>query len=163
MKIYAQKEDVRSLVLREDVGVIPDYDRLILVPFGDKTQFIDEQSLLWVDVYPNEKRTNMDYKIERVGDVVDGNFILYCNSLTNNTKSLYYSYGDKIYQVKVDLDNDTLTVIVPFNKYLPINENTKVWLTKPTNAESSTNLVKLISKERLGKSNRFVFQRVNND
>lgn len=163
IKIYAQTEDVRSLVLREVVGVIPDYDRLILVPYGENTQFIDEQSLLWVAVEPNEKRSNMDYKIERVGDVIDGNFILYCNSLTNNTKSLYYNYGDKIYQVKVDLDIDTLTAQVPYNKYLPITKDTKVWLTKPTSSQSTTNLVTLISKEKLPKSIRFIFKKVEND
>ena len=158
IKIYAQTEDVRSLVLREDVGFIPDYDRLILVPYGENTQFIDEQSLLWIDVEPNAKRNNMDYKIERVGDVIDGNFILYCNSLTSNTKSLYYNYGNKIYQVKVDFDKDTLTAIVPFNKYLPIDKNTKVWYTKPTNAESTIHLIQLVSKERLAKSYRFTFK-----
>ena len=163
IKIYAQTEDVKSLVLREDVGVIPDYDRLILVPLGENTQFIDEQSLLWVCVEPNDKRSNMDYKIERVGDIIDNNFILYCNSLTNNTKSLYYEYNNKIYQAKVDFDNDTLTAIVPFNKYLPITKDTKVWLTKPSNSQSTNNLVKLISKERLPKSYRLVFQKVNND
>lgn len=163
IKIYAQTENVRSLVLREVVGVIPDYDRLILVPYGENTQFIDEQSLLWVAVEPNEKRSNMDYKIERVGDVVDGNLILYCNSLTSNTKSLYYNYGDKIYQVKVDLDTDTLTAQVPYNKYLPITKDTKVWLTKPTSSQSKTNLVTLISKEKLPKSIRLIFKKVEND
>ena len=60
----------KSLVLREDVGFVPDYDRLILVPYGEKTQFIDEQSLLWISVEPNANKSNMDYKIERVGDVL---------------------------------------------------------------------------------------------
>ena len=160
IKIYAQTEDVKSLVLREDVGYIPDYDRLILVPLGEKTQYIDEQSLLWVSVEPNAKKSNMDYKIERVGDIIDNNFILYCNSLTPNTKSLYYSNEGTIYQVKVDFDSDTLMAIVPNNKYLPITTSTKVWLTKPTNTESTTNLIRLISKERLVKSNRLTFQRV---
>lgn len=158
IEIYVQTEDVRSLVLRENVGIIPDYDRLILVPYGENTQFIDEQSLLWVNVEPNAKQSNMDYKIERVGDVIDGNFILYCNSLTSNTKPLYYEYKGKIYQVKVDFDKDTLTAIVPFNKYLPIYKDTKVWFTKPTNTESTTNLIKLVGKERLDKSYRFTFK-----
>ena len=160
IKIYAQTEDVKSLVLREDVGYVPDYDRLILVPLGEKTQYIDEQSLLWVSVEPNAKKSNMDYKIERVGDIIDNNFILYCNSLTPNTKSLYYENNGTIYQVKVDLDNDSLVAIVPNNKYLPITTSTKVWLTKPTNDESTTNLIRLVSKERLFKSNRLTFQRV---
>lgn len=160
IKIYAQVEDVKSLVLREDVGFVPDYDRLILVPLGEDTQFIDEQSLLWVSVEPNSKHSNMDYKIERVGDVVDNNFILYCNSLTNNTKSLYYKYGSKIYQIKVDFDKDTLTAIVPFNKYLPITKDTKVWLTKPTNEQTTTNLIRLIKDEKLEKSRKLTFEKV---
>lgn len=162
IKIYAQTEDVKSLILREDVGYVKDYDRLILVPYGEKTQFIDEQSLLWVNVEPNENKSNMDYKIERLGDIIDGNFILYCNHLTNNTKSLYYECGGKIYQTKLEFDKDTLTAIVPLNKYLPINNNTKVWLTKPTNIDSTTNLVMLSSKEKTEKSYKLIFKKVNN-
>ena len=157
-KIYAQIEDVKSLVLRDNVGFIPDYDRLILVPYGEKTQFIDEQSLLWISVEPNANKSNMDYKIERIGDVIDGNFILYCNSLTPNTKSLYYERSGKIYQIKVDLNE--LVAMVPFNKYLPIDSKTKIWLTKPTNAETTKNLVQLVSKERLEKSYKFTFVKV---
>lgn len=158
IKVYAQVEDVKSLVLREDVGFVPDYDRLILVPYGEKTQFIDEQSLLWISVEPNAVKSNMDYKIERVGDVIDGNFILYCNSLTPNTKSIYYEKNGKIYQVKVDLNKNV--VMLPLNKYLPIDTNTKVWLKKPENAESTDGLVKLVSKQRLEKSYKLTFAKV---
>ena len=158
IKVYAQVEDVKSLVLREDVGFVPDYDRLILVPYGEKTQFIDEQSLLWISVEPNANKSNMDYKIERVGDVIDGNFILYCNSLTPNTKPLYYERNGTIYQVKVDLNN--MVAIFPLNKYFPIDDTTKVWLTKPSSVETTTNLVRLVSKQRLEKSYKLTFAKV---
>ena len=158
IKIYAQVEDVKSLVLREDVGFVPDYDRLILVPYGEKTQFIDEQSLLWISVEPNANKSNMDYKIERVGDVIDGNFILYCNSLTPNTKPLYYERKGTIYQVKVDLND--MVAMLPLNKYLPIDSTTKIWLTKPSSVETTTNLVRLVSKQRLEKSYKLTFAKV---
>ena len=160
IKVYAQVEDVKSLVLREDVGFVPDYDRLILVPYGEKTQFIDEQSLLWISVEPNANKSNMDYKIERVGDVIDGNFILYCNSLTPNTKSLYYERNGTIYQVKIDLDNTNMMAMLPLNKYLPIDSTTKIWFTKPSSVETTTNLVRLVSKQRLEKSYKLTFAKV---
>jgi hypothetical protein len=160
IQIYAQIEDVKSLVLREDVGFVPDYDRVILVPYGEKTQFIDEQSLLWISVEPNASKSNMDYKIERVGDVIDGNIILYCNSLTPNTKSLYYEKKGKIYQVKVDFDSTSLVAILPLNKYLPIDNKTKVWYTKPTSAETTKNLIRLANKQRLEKSYKLTFKKV---
>lgn len=158
IKVYAQVEDVKSLVLREDVGFVPDYDRLILVPYGEKTQFIDEQSLLWIDTEPNANKSNMDYKIERVGDVIDGNFILYCNSLTPNTKPIYYEYNGKIYQSKLDIDG--LFAILPLNKYLPIDKNSKIWFTKPESSDSKKNLVRLTNKERLEKSYKLTFEKV---
>jgi hypothetical protein len=157
---YAQIEDVKSLVLREDVGFVTDYDRVILVPYGEKTQFIDEQSLLWISVEPNTNKSNMDYKIERVGDVIDGNIILYCNSLTPNTKSLYYEKKGKIYQVKVDFDSTSLVAILPLNKYLPIDNKTKIWYTKPTSAETTKNLIRLANKQRLEKSYKLTFKKV---
>ena len=160
IEIHAQIDDVKSLVLREDVGFVPDYDRLILVPYGEKTQFIDEQSLLWISVEPNASKSNMDYKIERVGDVIDGNFILYCNSLTPNTKSLYYERNGKVYQVKIDLDNSNMVAMLPLNKYLPIDENTKIWFTKPSSVGTTTNLVRLVGKQRLEKSYKLTFAKV---
>lgn len=160
IRVYAQIEDVKSLVVRNDIGFIPSYDRLILVPYGEKTRFIDEQSLLWIDVEPNTNRSNSDYKIERVGDVVDGIFILYCNSTTPNTKPLYYEKNNKVYQVKVDFDSSKLVAIVPINKYLPITNKTKIWTTKPTSVNVTTNLIKLTKKENLGKSYRFTFKKV---
>jgi hypothetical protein len=102
----------------------------------------------------------MDYKIERKGDAIDGLFTLYCNSLTTDTKPLYYEQNGLIYKVKVDLDSDSLTAIIPFDKYLPINETTKIWLTKPTDAESTTNLIKLIKKEELPKGTKLTFAKV---
>lgn len=159
-KIYAQIEDVKSLVLREDVGYIPNYERLVLVPYGEKTQFIDEQTLLWVNVEPNSNYSNSDYKIERVGDVIDGNFILYCNSKTPNTKPIYYERNGQIYQVKVEFDNSSLVAILPLNKYFPITVDTKIWLTKPTSIESTKNLVKLVGKQKLEKSYKFIFKKV---
>lgn len=163
IQIYAQTENVEGVVLREEVGLTTTYDRLILVPFGEKTQFIDKQSLLWIDTQPNIKRSNMDYKIEEIGDIVEGNFILYCNSLTNNTKSLYYEYGGKIYQTKVDFEKESLTATIPFNKYLPITKESKIWLTKPINSQTTTNLITLIDKIPFAKSYKLVFQKVNND
>ena len=160
IKVYAQIEDVKSLVLREDVGFVPDYDRLILVPYGEKTQFIDEQSLLWISVEPNENKSNMDYKIERVGDVIDGNFILYCNSLTPNTKSLYYEKNGTIYQVKVDFDSSKLVAFLPLNKYLPIDKTSKIWYNKPTSVETTKTLIRLVSKQRLEKSYKLTFKKV---
>lgn len=157
--INAQTEDIKSLFLKEDIGYVPDYDRLILIPYGEESQFVDEQTLLWVNVEPNAEMSNMDYKIERVGDVIDGNFIIYCNATTPNTKPLYYAYNNTIYQVKVDFNN--LIAIVPLNKYLPITKETKVWLTKPDSLDSEKNLIQLISKERLSKSYKLTFQKVN--
>lgn len=160
IKIYAQIEDVRSLVLREDVGVVPDYDRLITVPYGEKSRYLDEQSLLWVNVEPNKANTNSDYKIERVGDVIDGNFILYCNAMSTNSKPLYYERNGKIYQVKVDFDTENLQASVPFNKYVPITAVTKVWTTKPSDINSTKNMLKLTSKKQLDKCYIFTFEKV---
>lgn len=160
IKVYAQTEDVRSAVMRDDAGIIENYDRLILVPYGGKTQFIDEQTLLWVAVEPNAKKTNSDYKIERVGDVIDGSFILYCNSLTANTKSLYYERNFSIYQIKVDFDSSNLVAFLPLNKYLPVTNKTKVWTTKPSSIDSTTNLIRLVRKDRLAKSYKLTFEKV---
>jgi hypothetical protein len=160
IELYVQTEDIKSLVMRGGFGVVNDYDRYILVPIGENTRYINEQSLLWVDVEPNTDFTNMDYKIERKGDAIDGLFTLYCNSLTTDTKSLYYEQDGLIYKVKVDLDSDSLTAIIPFDKYLPITETTKIWLTKPTDAESTTNIIKLIKKEELPKGTKLTFAKV---
>ena len=158
IKVYAQIEDVKSLYLKEDVGFLPDFDRAVLVPYGERTQFIDEQTLLWINAIPNESKSNSDYKIERIGDIIDGNFILYCNSLTPKTTPIYYERGGIIYQTKMELNG--LVGDIPLNKYLPVGYSTKFWLTKPKSVETTTNLIRLISKERLESSYRLTFERV---
>lgn len=159
IKIFALKEDVTSIISRNNVGIDIDYDRIILVPIGGITQFFDEQAKLWVDVEPNNEGSNEDYKVERLGDIVDGNRVVYLNSLTQNFKALYYLHQNgKIYKVKVDYDE--LVALVPFNKYLPITSETKVWLTKPTNENSTTNLIRLVSKEKKEKGYKLTFEKV---
>ena len=160
IKIHAQIDDVKSLILREQEGIIKDYDRIILVPYGEKTQYIDEQTLLWINIEPNLSYNNSDYKIERVGDIVNGNFVLYCNSLTANTKSIYYERNKKIYQIKIDFDNRNMVAFLPLNKYFPVSSTTKIWVTKPSSIENNTNLIKLIKKERCEKSYKLTFEKV---
>mgnify|MGYP003302971728 CR=1 FL=1 len=158
--VYAQTEDVKAYVLRDDVGYVPNYDRYVLVPYGEQSQYIDESSLLWIGVLPNQNKSNSNYKIERVGDVIDGNFILYCNSLTPNTKPIYYEHNGKIYQVKVDYDAKNLVAFTPSNKYLPITNTTKIWTTKPTNVETTKNLLRLIGKQKVGSTLKLKFEKV---
>lgn len=156
IKIYVQKQDVKSLVTRDDVGIIPDYDRVILVPYGDMSKYINEEALLWVDVEPNGQ--NMDYQIKRVGDVIDGNFTLFCNSLTKNTTPLYYSIDNRIIKTKVDMKD--LVAIVPFNQYLPINKDSKLWLVCPEDINSTVGQIRLVKKTKLKKAYQLVFERL---
>lgn len=159
IKINAQKNGVTSVVSRETFGIVPQYDRLISVPYGNKSKYINEQTLLWVDTTPNENYSNMDYKIERKGDIVNGEFILFCNSTTENTKSIYYeNRNGKIYQVKLNLQN--MVAIVPSDKWLPITRETKIWLTQPKDNTTTTNLVKVDKIEKLSNCTKFTFKRV---
>lgn len=155
---YAQLEEIGSTVTRENVGILPDYDRVILMPFGSSIQFINEQSLIWVNVEPNEGYSNANYKVERVGDIIQRIITLYCKSLTPNTKSLYYERNGKIYHVKVDYSN--LVAWIPFNMYLPIDKETNVWETKPTSTDSTNNKIKLSSKRKLNNGYKLVFTKV---
>ena len=79
---------------------------------------------------------------------------------TYATKSLYYEKEGKVYQVKVDFDNTNLVAILPLNKYFPIDSDTKIWITKPSSAKTATNLLRLIKKEKLAKSYKFTFEKV---
>lgn len=157
IKIKAQVEDRSSYAERDDVGMYQKYDIQVNVPYNGQAQFIDEQTLLWIDVEPNENRSNNDYIIGRVGKVNNGNLSLYCNSTTANYKSIYYLYNDKVYQMKVDFNSSTLVALVPFNKYFPVTETTKVWTTKPSSIDSTKNLIQLSKKEKFGKVYKYTF------
>jgi hypothetical protein len=73
-------------------------------------------------------------------------------------KSLYYEKNGSIYQVK--LDREGLEALLPFNKYLPIDAKTKVWLTKPASNGITKDLVRLVRKQKLEKSYKLFFERV---
>lgn len=157
-EVYAQVGDVSSFIVKGEEGIVKDYDRLIIVPCGEKTQYINEQTRIWVDSIPNESQNNMDYEIKRLGDIADNNIPIYLSSLTQNYKPLYYALNGSILRVKVQLDN--LVAQVPFNQYLPINKATKVWLTRPTSLEDITNLITLTKKEKVNNKYRLYFERV---
>lgn len=158
--IDAQVGDKLSYVLRDVYGTILDYDRKIVVPFGGNVKFINEQSVLWIDTVPNAERSNMDYKIERCGDVVNGNLTLYCKSLIGNIGILYYEYKNKIYETKIDFNLDLMSAIIPLNKYLPITTESNIWLNRPENVDDLTNKIKFVKKVNIGNSYRLVFKRV---
>ena len=163
IKLYAQVSNVSSTVRRENIGLLEDYDRYIYLPYFGKARYLNEQALLWVDVEPNDDLSNPDYKIQRLGDVINGCITLYCNATTSNTKPLYYEYEGAIYQVKVSFDSKNLVAIVPYNKFFPIDISTKVWTTKPSNAESTENLLTLITCEPTVQSIKYQFAKAQDD
>lgn len=158
-EIYANVGENVSRETVEQIGRIPDYDRTLVIEIGEKTEFVREDSLLWIDTVPNETKTNYDYTIARVGDRFGSKVTIYCNSIAPNTQFLYYSTdNENIYQVKVFYKD--LTAIVPKNMYFPITADTKVWFTKPKSLDSTNSLLKLIDTKTNIKTYSYTFEEV---
>ncbi len=157
--IYANVSEPVSYETIEDIGRIPEYDRTIIIGSGSKSEFLREDSLLWVDTIPNDIASNFDYTIARVGDVINGKVKLYCNAIAPNTQFLYHSNdSETIYQTKVFYKDHV--AIIPKNMYFPINADTLVWYMKPSNASSTRALLRLVSKIENEKTYSYVFEDV---
>ena len=157
VQIYAQVGNINSYMLNENIGRFPGYDRVIQVERDEKVEFLREDSLIWVDTIPNSTKTNMDYKIEKIGEPLDTIISLYCSSTTPNTRALYYSIDEtNIYQVKVIYKD--LIAIVPKNMYFPIDEESAVWFIKPASILSTNGKIHLIDKEQYGSIYKFTFE-----
>ena len=155
--IYANVGQPISYETIDNIGRIPDYDREVIVEVGEKTEFIREDSLLWLDTTPNSNKSNYDYVIARVGDNVGGRVKLYCNAIAPNTQFMYYSPDNQnIYQVKVFYKD--LVAIVPKNMYFPVSKETKVWYIKPTSLDTEKALLKFVEKKENSRTYSYIFK-----
>lgn len=155
--IYASVSEPVSYETIENIGRIPDYDRTIILDVGEKTEFVREDSVLWVETIPNDKRSNHDYEIARVGDVAGGKVKLYCRAIAPSTQFLYYSNdNENIYQVKVFYKD--LIAIVPKNMLFPVNAETKVWYMKPKSVEEKQSLIHFLDRVEHTKTYSYIFE-----
>lgn len=159
-KVFAQVGDVTAYILSENIGDIPGYDRILQFEVGDMVEYLREDSLLWIDAIPNKQKTNMDYKIEKLGDVVNGIVQLFCSRTTPNTTPIYYcNDGKNIYQVKIIYKD--YEAIVPRNMYLPIDCSSLVWYLRPANAESTKGRIVVSDIEELEDVYKITFRKYN--
>lgn len=155
--VYASVSEPVSYETIDDIGRIPEYDLTIIVDTGEKTEFIREDSRLWVETIPNDKQDNFDYVVARVGFVADRQLKLYCNAIAPSTQFLYYcNDGENIYQVKL-FYND-LVAIVPKNMYFPVNKDTLVWAKKPSSVNSQDGLIEYIDRVERTKTYSYIFE-----
>lgn len=155
--IYASVSEPVSYETIEDIGRIPDYDRTIILDVGEKTEFVREDSVLWVDTIPNDAKTNYDYVIARVGDPAGGKVKLYCKAVAPNTQFLYYTNDDEnIYQVKVFYKD--LIAIVPKNMLFPVNAETKVWYIKPKTIDEKKARIQFVDKVTRTRTYSYIFE-----
>ena len=155
--IYASVSEPVSYETIDNIGRIPDYDRTIILDVGEKTEFVREDSVLWVETIPNDNASNYDYTIARVGDITAGKVKLYCRAIAPNTQFLYYSNDDEnIYQVKVFYKD--LVAIVPKNMLFPVNAETKVWFIKPKTTDEKKARIQFIDKVERTKTYSYIFE-----
>lgn len=155
--IYANVGEPVSYENIDDIGRIPEYDRVIVLSTGANTEFIREDSRIWIDTTPNDNKDNFDYVIARVGDVVHNQLKLYCNAIAPNTQFLYYTNDDEtIYQVKVFYKD--LIAIVPKNMYFPITAETSVWYMKPSSIESTNARIQFLDRIERNKTYSYIFE-----
>lgn len=155
--IYANVGEPVSYETIENIGRIPEYDRVLVIEVGDKVEFLREDSILWIDTIPNDNKSNYDYEIARVGDIKNDEIKIYCRAIAPNTQFLYYSNdNENIYQVKVFYKD--LIAIVPKNMLFPITAETKVWYMKPKSIDEKRARIQFIDKVERAKTYSYIFE-----
>lgn len=157
--VNAQVGDPKSYISEQDIAPLTDYDRVIYIPIGDTTEYINKNSILWIDTVPNKSKSNSDYTITKIGDRKNGILPLYCQSVANNKTSLYYSNdGNTIYEIKVVYDRITHTAISPLDMLILIDNSSAVWFIKPTDNSSVNGKIRLVERIREDKAYKWIFE-----
>ena len=157
--IYGYISQPQSNVNLINIGMVKQYDRTILLDIGDNTEFINEKSLLWVDVFPNESNNNMDYDIVKLSDKTNRTFTLYIKGLANDNNYLYYanSTDDNAIKINLNFDISSKIAITPTNFYFPLTTETKVWYKKPTDVNDTNSRLYYGNKELINNNYKITF------
>ena len=143
--------DSNGTMTYEDFGKSFQYDKKVVFEYDKNTRFIDEYSNIWLNKKPLEDGSNANYDVVYKSEIIDGLFTIYINSITNDTSKVYVSYDEEnIIAIQLDLDYENLEAIIRNDMYLPIDNNTKIWLQMPEDINDNINrivYVKRIDKE----------------
>lgn len=143
--------DSNGTMTYEDFGKSFQYDKKVVFEYDKNTRFIDEYSNIWLNKKPLEDGSNANYDVVYKSEIIDGLFTIYINSITNDTSKVYVSYDEEnIIAIQLDLDYENLEAIIRNDMYLPIDNNTKIWLQMPKDINDNINrivYVKRIDKE----------------
>lgn len=157
--------DGSTVVQNEDVARIKDYDIEVYIPRNQFAVLSNENSILWVYNTPNSKLDNFDYIINKKPNVLrNGDVILYCRSVENNTIALYYcNDSTNIYSFNMSYDKQTNIAEVPANTYIPITTSSVIWLAKPTSIDSTNGKMLVDKIETTANGTRVFMVSANND
>lgn len=152
--IYSSPKLIKGLVIDsagstsyEDFGKTLQYEKRVILEYNEDTKYIDIYSNIWLDKNPLEDGSNANYDIVYKGEVIDGIFPIYLKSISNDTSRLYVSYDDvKIMAIDIDFDYDKLIATIRNDMYLPIDENTKIWLQIPSGTFDNAHRISLVNK-----------------
>ena len=157
--IYAFVSSPDSNVTSYNIGLVKSYDRKVSLDIGTNTEFLNEQSRLWIDTVPNDSNAYRDYSIERISDIVNRTFNIYVNRESSNMTNLYYCNDEtNIIQVKVAYDGSEKIAVIPKNMYFPIDADSLVWYKKPADATVTTYTLTYVSKELINNSYKITFE-----
>lgn len=157
--VYSKPKLIKGMVIDsngtmnyEDFGKSFQYDKKIVFEDNKDSRFVDEYSNIWLNKKPLEDGNNANYDVLYKSEIVDGLFTIYIKSITNDTSKLYVSYDEEnIIAIQIDFDYENLEASIRNDMYLPIDNNTKIWLQEPNNINDNSN--RIIYSKKIDKEN----------
>ena len=141
-KVYGLVSTPSSLSVNQSIGLDFPYQRIITAKKSRDFEFIDEQSVLWIDILPNsETNTSHDFLVRKVTDIDEnGEFQIYCERTNYTTVDFWYEIDGLIFQKKIPFNITTNVAVIPKNLYLPIEiDETTCWKFNPKDDVTATN------------------------
>lgn len=163
-KIYANVVYNSQNIIEENISRLRDFDLTLSIPIGDDIQNINENCVFWINIMPNDKADNYDFKVKRLGDYTSELISVYCESIASNNNNLYYcNNGVDIYEFKIQYEKSKNKAIVRFNTYIPFNENSIIWNKKPFSVSDTTGRIVYVNKILNGNSYIIEFKEYENN
>lgn len=145
-------DNTQNEIVYNAYGNVIEYDKKIIINTKIYDNMINYDTAMYIYQVPTNLYPNGDCDIKYIGKPKLNTFTIYVKQKSGiDIPKIYFERDNQICQIQFNFDKSILIGYIPNNQYIPFDENTKIWDRKPTDINSTKNLLRLISIEKHNK------------
>lgn len=141
VKTKAQVQDTSGKVVYNEYGKSEQYDLKLLLEENRINKCINSNTHFWVRSEPNNDKDNYNYKVYKTGVWQNEVLSVKLRACEQSWNSIYIHNEDTgIIRIQCFYDSAHNIVKIPKSSYINLSYSTKIWNTRPLNAQQTENL-----------------------